>query len=80
MNNAPAHEFGLTCLPLSTALATAKRLAVRIRCLARACIAAAAGVCRECALRRIEPRLAVADSSFSRLGRDVMRIEARRLL
>ena len=79
MSNAPAHEFGST--RQLSAQTPAKQLAIGLWRLACAsCIAAATGVWRERALRRIERRSAVADSSFSRLRSDVMQVEARRLL
>ena len=79
MSNVPADAFGSTGLPLP-AVPPAKRVAVRLWRLACACISAAADAWRERALRRMERGLAIADSSFSRASRDVMQIEARRLL
>jgi hypothetical protein len=79
MSNAPANEFGSTYRPLSFLL-PARDLAFRLWRLLCACIAAAAGQLRERALKRAECHSAMADSSFSRLHRDVMKIEARRLL
>jgi hypothetical protein len=79
MSNAPANEFGSTYRPPSV-LMPARDLAFRLWHLLRACIAAAAGELRERALQRAECRSAMADSSFSPLHRDVMKIEARRLL
>jgi hypothetical protein len=79
MSNAPANEFGSTYRPLSV-LMSVRDLAFRLWRLLRACIAAAAGELRERALRRAECHSTMADGSFSRLHRDVMKIEARRLL
>ena len=79
MSNAPAREFGSTNLPVA-ALTPAKQLAIRLRCLACACITAAADEWRERAPRRREQRLAMSDNPFSRLSRGVIRVEARRLL
>ena len=78
MSNAPANEFGSTYRALS--VIPARDLAFRLWRLLCACIAAAAGQLRERALKRAECHSAMADSSFSRLHRDVMKIEARRLL
>ena len=77
MSNAPANEFGSTYRPLSV---PAKDLVFRLWRILRACIAAAAGELRERALQRAECRSTMPDSSFSPLHRDVMKIEARRLL
>ena len=79
MSNAPANEFESTDRSLSV-LMPARGLAFRLWHLLRACIAATAGALRERALQRAECHSAMADSSFSRLHRDVMKIEARRLL
>jgi len=54
-------------------------LAFRLWRILRACIAAAAEL-RERALQRATCHSAMADSSFNQLHRDVMKIEARRLL
>jgi hypothetical protein len=78
MSNAPANEFGSTYRPLSV-LMPARDLAFRLWRVLPACITAA-GELRERALQRAECHPAMADSSFSRLHRDVMKIEARRLL
>ena len=77
MSNAP--EFGSRYRPLFVRM-PARDLAFRLGRILRACIAAAAGKLRERALQRAECHSAMADSSFSRLHRDVMKIEARRLL
>jgi hypothetical protein len=79
MRNAPVNEFGSTYRPLYV-LTPARDLAFRLWRILRAVIAAAAGELCERALQRAEYQSAVADSSFSRLRRDVMKIEARRLL
>ena len=79
MSNAPANEFGSTYRPLSV-LMPARDLAFRLWRILRACITSAAGELRECALQRAECHSAMADSSFSRLHRDVMKAEVRRLL
>jgi hypothetical protein len=79
MSNAPANEFGSPYRPLSV-LMPARYLAFRLWRILRARIAAAAGALRERALQRAEYHSATVDSSFSRLHRDVMKIEARRLL
>jgi hypothetical protein len=79
MSNAPANEFGSTYRPLSV-LMPPRDLAFRLWRLLRACIAAAAGELRERALQQGERHSTMADSSFSRLHRDVMKIEARRWL
>jgi len=78
MSNAPASEFGSTDRPLSV-LAPARDLALRLWRILGASIAAAPDL-HERALRRAELHSAMADTSFSRLHRDVMKIEARRLL
>jgi len=79
MSNAPANEFGSTVRTLSV-LVPARDLVFRLWRTLRACIAAAAGELRERAMQRAECHSAMADSSLSRLHRDVMKIEARRLL
>jgi hypothetical protein len=79
MSNAPANEFGSTYRPLFVRMPE-RDLAFRLWRILGACIAAAAGELRERALQRAECHSAMADSSFSRLHRDVMKIEARRLL
>ena len=76
MSNVPANEFGSTGRPLSVLM----HLAFRLWHILLARIAAAAGEPRERALRRAEYHSAMADSSFSRLHGDAMKIEARRLL
>ena len=76
MSNAPANEFGS---PLSV-LMLARDLTTSLRRPVRAWIAAAAGELRERALQRAERHSAMADSSSSQLHRDVLKIEARRLL
>ena len=78
MSDAPANELGSTYRPQSV-LMPARDLAFRFWRVLRACIAAA-GELRERALQRIECQSAMADGSFSRLHRDVMKIRARRLL
>ena len=79
MSNAPANEFGSTYRPLSV-LMPARYLAFRLWRNFRSCIVAAAGELRERALRRAKYHSATVDNSFSRMHRDVMKIEARRLL
>ena len=74
MSNAPANEFGSTHRPLSVLV-----LALRLWRILCAYIAAAAEL-RERALQWAASHSAMADSSFNRLHRDVMKIEARRLL
>ena len=77
--SAPANEFKSTHRSLSVLMPT-RNLAFRLWRILHACIAAAAGEVRERALQRAERHSAMPDSSFSRLHRDVMKIEARRLL
>jgi hypothetical protein len=79
MSNAPANDFESTYRPPS-ALLPAKDLTVRLLRLVRVCIATAADELREHALRRAEQPLPRADASFDRFHRDVLRVEARRLL
>ena len=76
MSNAPAKEFGSP----PSVLMLARDLMASLRRLVRAWIADAAEELRERALQRAERHSAMADSSFSRLHRDVLKIEARRLL
>jgi len=79
MSNAPANELGSTHRPLSVLMPARDRTACLWR-LFRVCIADAASELRERAVQRAERRSAAADSSFARLHRDVLKIEARRLL
>jgi len=79
MSNVPGNGFGFTCRPRS-ALAPARDFVVRLYRLPHLAIEAARGDLRESALRRIERSSAARQSSCSRLDRDVMKIEARRLL
>lgn len=79
MSNAPANEFGSTYRPPSIPM-FGRDLAFRLWRILRACIASAAGELRERAPQRAECRSVMVDSSFSPLHRDVMKIEARRLL
>ena len=79
MSNAPANEFGSTYRPLSV-LMPATDLAFRLWCLLRTYIAVTAAELRRRARQRAECRSVMADSSFSPLRRDVMKVEARRLL
>jgi hypothetical protein len=79
MSNAPVNDFGSTHRPLSVRV-PARDLALRLWRIFRAYVAAAAADLRKRALQRAECHSAMADSSFNQLHRDVMKIEARRLL
>jgi hypothetical protein len=79
MNDAPANEFGSTQQPPSVLMPT-RDLAFRLWRILHACIAVDADEMRKRALQQAERHSAMPDSSFSRLHRDVMKIEARRLL
>ncbi|HTO83289.1 MAG TPA: hypothetical protein VMQ73_13685 [Methylomirabilota bacterium] len=79
MSNAPINEYGSTVRTLSV-LAPARDFVFRLWRALRACIAAAASELHERAVPRAEHHSAMADSSLSRLHRNVMKIEARRLL
>jgi len=79
MNNAPANELGSTYRPLSVPVPAKNATACLCR-LFRVCIAAAVSELRERAPQRAERHTSMTDRSFRRLHRDVLKIEARRLL
>jgi hypothetical protein len=79
MSNAPANQLGSTHRPLSL-LMPARDLTAYLWRLFRIWIAAIVGEHRERALWRAERHPAMMDRSFGRLHRDVLKIEARRVL
>jgi len=79
MSDTPATEFGARYRRLSV-LMPARDLTACLWRLFRIFIGDTASELRERAVQRAERRSAVADGSFGRLHRDVLKIEARRLL
>ena len=79
MSNAPANASGSKYRPQSV-LMSAKNVTGYLWHLFRVRIAATTSELRERALRRAERPPAMTDRSFGRLHRDVLKIEARRVL
>jgi len=79
MSNAPVNEFGSTYRRLSVVLPV-RHLTAPLWRLFRVWVATTASQLRERTLRRAERHSATTDRSFSRLHRNVLKIEARRLL